>query len=158
MSEVSTALVTGISTVLAPVVTLYLDRHLKSKKYKNIDADNRQIVQGKWSGYFRQELNGESVTFGLSLDLRVSATGMLKGKAKFIYNKKNIDIRVNGGFYLDEFLKMNYYNSNSKIIQFGAFVFKVDYELEKLNGQFVGYGPVSKKVISGPAILEKQDK
>jgi hypothetical protein len=158
MNDIYAAIIGGVFLLLSPVVTLYLDRYFKSKKYRPIDVNDRRIVHGKWKGYFKQIFNGQEITVELMLRINVSSTGMIKGTANFTFENKRVDIKVNGGFYLRDFLKMNYYNSQTDIVQFGAFVFKINYQSKKLIGHFVGYGPKSEKVISGPANLEKQNK
>lgn len=64
-------------------------------------------------------------------------------------------LQCTGGFYNDQFLKLDYKNSNSEIIQCGCFIAKVYVTTNRktLEGQFVGYAVYD--IVYGTATLNK---
>jgi hypothetical protein len=155
--DITKAIIAGIATILSAIIALLLKEYFDKKKepYKKIDEQIKDAVHGRWKGSFQQVLNDTHQTFDLELDIRVSNTGSLTGKAKYPYKNEIIDINIKGGFYSERFLKMDYENSNKAIMQFGSFVFKLSDDAKILTGYFVGYGHISGKVIGGNAVLNK---
>lgn len=157
--DIAKAIIAGIAVVLSALLTLllkeYFDRKRASDKYENLEKSISEAVNGKWKGYFEQTFGENNVSIELMLDLKVSLSGSITGKAKVPYQGEIYDIDVKGGFYSQRFLKMDYENSNKAILQFGAFVFKLSDDSQKLIGYFVGYGHKSGKIIGGNAKVEK---
>jgi hypothetical protein len=151
----SDAWIGAIATVISAIITVLFTELLSRIRYTSPGNTRRKEVKGNWSGTFDQHLDGVLQTFELDLELKVSIFGSISGIAKLTYNGKLLRMKVNGGFYLRDFLKMNYRNANKAITQFGAFIFRLSDGCDKLEGHFVGYGHLSKKVISGPAVLIK---
>jgi len=149
------ATITGIATILSSVLTIIVTKYLESDKYINAGKAMKEAVRGNWKGIFNQTLDDQNITVPIDFNLKVSSWGSITGKAKIIFNNELIHFNIRGGFYLRHFLKMNYENADRSVTQFGSFVFKLSDTSKKLTGHFVGYGHISGKVISGPAVLEK---
>lgn len=89
------------------------------------------------------------------MELKVSSSGAITGKAKYPFKTETHEVKISGGFYSLRFLKMDYENSDKAILQFGAFVFKLSDSAEKIEGYFIGYGHKNGIITGGKAILNK---
>jgi hypothetical protein len=81
--------------------------------------------------------------------------GKVKGDIYFSYDNRRYHINVIGGFYLLQFLKLEYTNAKHATRQFGSFVLELSPDSTDMEGCFVGYGNRNKKVISGPVEFHK---
>jgi hypothetical protein len=156
MTNDTIAILGCAATLISPIITIYVQKYITEKtRYKAIEPDKRNAVDGLWEGHFTQTLNDKEISPELTLDISVAHTGAITGTAKFTYNAKLVRVKIKGGFYNEYFLKMNYWNPNKHITQFGAFIFEIDYFNNQIKGYFTGYGPESKMVIAGPTQLKK---
>jgi hypothetical protein len=124
-------------------------------KTVSIPVEIKDAVSGKWEGKYEQILNGALEEIDVYMFLEVSRKGKIIGKATIPYGEDAFEANLKGGFYLRSFIKLEYENTNKAIIQFGSFVFRLSDRPNKLAGQFVGYGHISEKVISGSIQLKK---
>ena len=156
--DIAKALIAGCATIISAIITLllkeYFDRR-KETEYEKVKSQIRDAVYGNWKGHYKQTLNGNMLSINLSMDLKVSSTGVITGKAKVPYGDETFELDIKGGFYSERFLKMDYENQNKSVLQFGAFIFKLSDNSKRLAGNFVGSGHVSGDIIGGNAILEK---
>ena len=62
-----------------------------------------------------------------------------------------------GGFLHEQFVKLDYNNPDSDIMQFGCYVAKLitTSDRKTLDGRFVGYGPDTRDIVHGTAICNK---
>lgn len=155
--DITKAIIAGIATILAAVITLLLKEYFDRRKerYEKVDSRIRDVVYGKWKGYFEQTLEGSPQTILLEMELKVSSSGNITGKAKFPFKSETYEVNIKGGFYSQRFLKMDYENSDKAILQFGAFIFRLSDSAKKLTGYFVGHGHLTGNIIGGNATLEK---
>ncbi len=156
MNNDTIAILGWAATLISPVITIYVQKYLTEKnRYKSIEPDKRNAVDGLWEGNFTQTLHGKEISPELVMDINVAHTGAITGTAKFTHNEKLVRVKIKGGFHNENFLKMNYWNPKKHITQFGAFIFEIDYFKSQIKGYFVGYGPEGQMVIAGPAELKK---
>ena len=71
-------------------------------------------------------------------------------------NMGMMSVILEGGYRNDRFLKMDYHNKDTDIIQFGTFILELSEDKLTLKGNFLGYGPYSKKIVDGTVELTKQ--
>jgi hypothetical protein len=155
--EITSAVIAGIATILSAIITLFLTEYLGRRKERFIKVSDaiKRTVSGTWKGKYDQILRENPVTVDLIIELTVSTRGKITGTATVPYGEDTFVVNIRGGFYSIRFLKMEYENSNDAILQFGSFVFKLSDDAKEIEGHFVGYGHISKKIIGGPAILKK---
>jgi hypothetical protein len=61
----------------------------------------------------------------------------------------NDGLKLTGGFYHDRFVRLEYFNSEGRRMQFGCATLELDAPGDKMEGEYVGYGAWSEAVISG---------
>lgn len=155
--DIAKAIIAAIATILSSVLTLLIKEYFERRRFNKIGSEIRDAVYGKWTGQIHQALNGDKRIFETQLELKVSSAGVITGKAEVPHPNKNgvYYLSLDGGFYSERFLKINYENSNKAILQFGTFVFMLSPNADKLTGHFVGYGNISEAVIAGSAQFKK---
>lgn len=155
--DITKAIIAGIATILASVITLLLKEYFDRRKarYEKVADKIRDAVYGKWKGSFEQTLESQPINIEMDIELKVSSSGSITGKAKFPFRDETWEVSIKGGFYSERFLKLDYENVNRAILQFGAFIFRLSDDAKTLKGCFIGYGHISEKIIGGNAVLKK---
>jgi len=63
---------------------------------------------------------------------------------------------LDGGFFHDRFLKLDYKNADNTAVQFGAIITELSSEGRTLRGYYVGYGAISERPVCGTLEVQKQ--
>ena len=136
-----------IGTIGAVIVKTFVENRFLSKVSKNRKGN----LQNRWKGQVTQA-DSDNFEFEMTLQVRrrkISGTGIIRGVPDKL-------VVLEGGYRNDRFLKMDYHNQNKGIIQFGSFIFELSANNSELNGEFLGFGPNTQKIISGKVSLTKQ--
>ena len=158
MSEIAvTSLITGFFSILTAIITLFIKNFFEKKNvsFKKVENVCKDAIYGKWKGHILQTLNGNKEYFDVIMDLKVTNNGIITGSAKLPFKDEIAILELDGGFYSQRFIKINYENTNKAILQFGTFIFKISDSAKVLKGNFVGYGYISGDIIAGNVCFEK---
>jgi len=127
---------------------------------------------GQWRGMAKQQHVGND--FGLNLDLvmqldlkqdddKLSGTSTIQVsnadttlEPEAYANTQLQKVQFNGWLRNNRFLHLNYTNPDPDILQFGSSVFEVLNPSVHLSGMFLGFSPVSNKLVMGTAHLDKR--
>jgi len=156
MADTTTAIVGGVATIISSVSTVLVKNYLDNKsKNEKIEEDVRVALYGIWGGKLNQFLEDALQTIDIKIELKATETGSLTGQGELLYKQKSYKLTIVGNYKSSRFLKLEYYNSNKAIHQFGTFIFRLSDDSTELNGHLVGYGQISKKIVSGSITLNK---
>ena len=81
----------------------------------------------------------------------------IKGEISYndpITNKKNI-FTITGGFHSENYLLLNYENSDESNVHFGSAILELSPNPNTLKGLFQGFGRESRSIVSGEILLHK---
>ncbi len=134
-----------------------------------VGINNLKSIAGNWTGKVRQVMLGQDVEIYVDMDLQGDGDkvmGMARLDVSHIQLKdesgqplKPATVSINGAFYENRFLHLNYKNPDEPL-QFGYIVIDLYENSIKANdyiikGLLIGYGPKSKKIINGEIVLKK---
>jgi hypothetical protein len=150
-----------IAAVVGALVTVILTKWLESGSRLWMGGDRRRSVNGRWRGTLQQigsQLSDvQAHTLDMSLDPQWRT---IKGTAFFIASiggkDITVDLRIRGGFLYERFLKIDYFHSDSAHMQFGTAVLVLSDDGRTLSGRYVGYGSLTKQIVTGLIELAKQ--
>jgi hypothetical protein len=152
------AIIASITTLLSPILTLYIKKNIDDNTEKKQSLQNEVII-GRWVGTTSQKLHNKDVEFKIDF-LFKNENNKLTGLCTVnLSETKTVGLEtfvINGGLYMKRFLRIEYNNNDPDMLQFGYFLLELSPLGKKLNGNFVGYGPESKEIICGKVVLEKQ--
>lgn len=156
--DITKAIIAGIATITSAIITVLLKEYLGRRKenYRKQSDERRKKISGRWNGKYQQVFEGNEVTIQINIELKVLSRGAINGIGNVSYGRYSFQVNIKGGFYLDDFLKLEYENSDKGIIQFGSFVLKLSSNAKEIKGHFVGYGHITEAIISGPVSLSKE--
>jgi hypothetical protein len=137
----------------------------------NINISNPNSIVGIWKGKVSQVMFGQDVEILITMDLlevgdKIAGTASLdvsniklKDEAGNLLVLEPATLDIEGGYYENRFLQLNYKNPNESL-QFGYIVIDLYENSIKaddhfIKGLLIGYGPRSKKIINGEIILKK---
>lgn len=151
------ALITGLCTILAPIITLFLKNEIETKRYQTISKNRRNALKGIWKGYVyqRSPVPDDSIDYEVTITFKPGRK-IEKGRAIYKIGDFITDIKLTGGFYDSKYLRIHYENKNPAIIQYGMALFEFASDTKEIRGDFLGYGIRTEGRISGELILEKQ--
>lgn len=144
------AIITSITTIIAPLLTLYFTNLSAEKDLVSI-SKREEVIDNIWQGYSTQLYNNKIDTVSLMMDLDIDGK-KIKGTIKIEHELLKEDEKyceAEGGFYDYDILILNYRNKNQNIIQFGTYYLKLSSDANQLKGKFIGYGQKSEKIITG---------
>lgn len=155
--DITKAIIAAAATIISAIITVLLKDYLDRRKenYKKQSDQRRRIISGTWKGTYEQLLNEKLITIDIVMELKISSRGTITGIAKVAYENYSFQVVIKGGFYSDDFLKMDYENSDRSVVQFGSFVFRLASNAKNIKGCFVGFGHINERIISGQATLDK---
>jgi hypothetical protein len=140
-------------------------RDVCSSLLKNI-CTNRvisriQAVDGQWHGEFYQRTAAK----GASKNLQIQGSFISRDQdahgrfailgAKLPNGESDVELILEGRLLFDKFLKLDYRCLDFGPIQFGTTVLEVDATVTTLKGEFVGYGAIAQRILSGTLQLNK---
>ena len=67
-----------------------------------------------------------------------------------------LNLKLNGVVSHERFVQLNYTSENPMMIQFGAMLCELDDTGRKMSGKLIGYGSISRKIISGSLEFRKE--
>ena len=141
------AIIGGCAAVAAPVITLLVKKALDERRLRPVPARWARALPGNWDGTV-QEAGLSPYKITLNFELRGK---LIKGTGTF----ETRTIEVTGSFYDDRFLRLDYKNKDPAIIQYGLAILELLPTANKLEGKFLGYGPIAKRLVAGGITLEK---
>jgi hypothetical protein len=147
------AIVSGIFTFIGGLITFFLMKYYEQRQLLPVGGARRNALCGNWKGQITQRTVG---SYEVEMSLQSKGNKIIgKGWLRHIERNLLITLEMEGGFLYENFLKLDYKNSDSAHIQFGSMVFEVSPCSKKIKGKFSGYGSVSKAVVGGDISLEK---
>jgi hypothetical protein len=108
--DIAKAIIAGIATILSAVITLLIKDRQSKAKYQKIEPEVSDAIYGKWKGTVQHELGNSLQIHVIDLELKVSGSGVITGKASFSHNSESYLLMLSGGFYSLRFIKVNYEN------------------------------------------------
>lgn len=123
-----------------------------------VEKNRANRVKGTWQGQVFQELgpNGEPVTYAIDLKLDIIKEHEIKGSISMANEFTGlIYLNIINGIFYDHIMQFNYYSKDPSIIHFGTIIMLVNGTGEKMEGNFLGYGAYSNKIVQGRLSLNK---
>lgn len=125
-----------------------LEDHIKSRM---------RSVSGSWEGNIQQfRSKKDKVTeYKAALRLFVTTKGQVSGVITGFWDDVPHNFKVTGGFSYERFVQLSYNSEDYSSIQFGTIIMELDTLGREMIGRMVGYGAISKSIVSGEIILHK---
>ncbi|MCF1459307.1 MAG: hypothetical protein LPH21_17695 [Shewanella sp.] len=156
--ELLIALISGVFVIAAPVVTMLISRYLDNKKKPKISGSRSESLVGIWEGIVSQA--NEGYRLGAKLNLSVKKNTVV-GDLTLSQNEDEEaffgECLVEGVVFNDRYLRINYTSKNRREVQFGSCLLELDDQGKNLLGSFLGYGKMSRKIVTGEVSLSKRD-
>ena len=149
------AIISGSVAIASPLITYVVTRMIDRRKLKDITG-RRKAVIGSWQGNLVQEMSGTVFTIELEMTF-VAGKKTIEGRSEF-YNPITNQItrlRFTGGFYHEQFVKLDYTNTDELVVQFGCSILKLSADGRSLEGSYVGYGSVTNQIVVGKVTLHR---
>jgi hypothetical protein len=119
-------------------------------------------LNGKWEGRSYQEIGPKGIPINYPLHLLLTADGEhVTGTmtAEFPHPQEGtipMEFLVEGEMSYERFLQLHYRSTNDSVIEFGGFISELNDLGNTMNGRFIGYGGISKRIISGRFEFQKK--
>lgn len=147
-----------IGTVLAPIVTLFIKQYLDQRPLKNLSSQRRKSIEGNWKGTVthKNPMQGWPKSVPIELKFSVKRKKVIgAGSYHSFVDSKERKWKLEGGFRTDQYLLLNYQNSDLSVIHFGSIILRLSSNGKIMSGNLIGYGPENEAVISALIDLEK---
>lgn len=151
------AIIGAVATIAGPFATWGLSTWYSNRSKLTLAMSRRRAVAGEWRGMVRQA-NDENTEYNIGLVLEVGRK-VISGTMSFHKGDSGVfkpcDFTVEGGFYHDQFLRLNYVPRDSNTIQFGSIVLCMAHNGKEMDGYLVGFGKTSGSIVSAAVTLAK---
>ena len=160
------AIIGGLFTLSAAILTWLLSRRPSEiVGDPGIQRESAIAVRGFWQGIVVQpNYPGSPLKTDIVMELDFKRDTIM-GSARIVTHFEperhgragpvEIQLRLRGGFYTDRLLKLEYKDQTPAVLQFGTMVLELSPRADELEGELVGYGSLSKRVIHGMVKLVK---
>lgn len=150
------AIIGGFCTILSPILTLLFKSYLENRQFISLSANRRKAIYGLWKGKTIQNRGpqGQPIEAELTLNL-MPKKRLVKGEAEVRWQQITMRINVEGGFYNDFFIRLNYHSADEAQLNFGVLFLKLSANSKILKGKLIGYGSESEALIDGETVLNK---
>jgi hypothetical protein len=154
-TPIITAIIAGSVAIVSPIITYVVTRMYDQRGLGKIKGRRRAMV-GSWKGDIVQEIDGKSVSMNLEITF-TAGKRVIEGTGEFISQTTNqvTRLKFTGGFYHEQFVKLDYANPDELIVQFGCSILKLSSDGRTLEGRYVGYGSLSDRIILGEVSLRR---
>ena len=151
------AIIAGAVAIVAPLIALFAKDYLAQKPLGRVIGRRKALV-GKWKGSLKEEagIGGSPLEIEVTVEFTKQGKRILGSAMLTRPGSAPRHLAFIGGFFHDQFVKLEYTNPDPTIIQFGSYVAKLAADPRILEGRFVGYGPATDAIVHGTATLEKQ--
>ena len=155
------ALIAGGVAMTSPIITFIVTKAYEKRFLERMPKGRQKALTGKWSGVGYQEIgpDGQPLDAKLSLDL-IANGKTVTGTGDYTFRLRGTDYHIrivlDGGFFHDRFLKLDYKNADNTAVQFGAIITELSSEGRTLRGYYVGYGAISERPVCGTLEVQKQ--
>ena len=160
---VLTALIGASGTVLGGVLGTTIPAVLKSKRdrdrFTNVSHSRQSALVGEWGGS-----GNDSYVEGLGKLLAFTAQARFESKSKKLSAEVNLiapdpsqnaALRLEGGFYDDDYVQFSYRSKNPIRKQMGVVVLKLSETGDSLAGHYAGFSPLRGRFVVGEIHLKK---
>jgi hypothetical protein len=152
------AIIAGSVAIIAPIITLLIKEWIEQKPFSKISGRQKALI-GMWRGSLKQAIVREGTPAEMEITIKFIAKGkkILGSTTLTPPGFAQRELGFIGGFLHEQFVKLDYSNPDPTIMQFGCYVARLDVTEDQkvLDGRFVGYGPDTKEVVYGTALLKK---
>lgn len=145
---------------LADKITNTLET-VKKDAAARLDAGHegrKRALIGTWVGTVNQEMPEGIVSSEARMEITTTPNG-IEGTA--VLNTLLVDypleLKFTCGVLYDQFVRLEYVGADPATIQFGTWVARLSSSGRKIEGRYVGYGSITDRIVTGHALLNKQD-
>lgn len=157
-APVQAAIITGSCAVGSALLTVVFTRLWEQRDFQIISQPRRKTLSGAWAGTYDQEVGPEGPFRGditlLLVTKRKIVTGECTIKAPLRPSPFTSSFAVNGGYYHDRFLSLEYRNPHAATVHFGSLLLELTAR-GTLRGRYLGFGAVTEKLVYGTIELSR---
>jgi hypothetical protein len=149
------AIISGSIAIVLPIITYGVTRFYDRRGMRKIEGRRNAIV-GTWDGEIAQEVDGKLVSMKLGITF-TAGKKVIEGTGKFINPVTNLltELKFNGGFYHEQFVKLDFTNTDDIIVQFGCSILQLSSVGRTMQGRYVAYGSFTNLIVSGEVNLRR---
>jgi hypothetical protein len=149
------AIISGSVAIVSPVITYAVTRVYDRRRLGKIEGRRKAMV-GVWKGNIVQNMKGALLSMSLEITFTAS-NKVIEGSGEFISPTTNelAKLKFTGGFYHEQFVKLDYTNPDELIVQFGCSILKLSSDGRMLEGRYVGYGATTNQIVVGEVSLRR---
>jgi hypothetical protein len=138
-----------VGAVLAAVVKFWLEH--RQSIFRSLTTNRRKAISGHWAGrVYQAEGPKAGVPIEFDIDFHLSTRNKkIQGNAYFVWRGAPIELEISGGYITDDYLKLEYKDSDYKVLRYGTIFFRMHPDGKNLSGRFLGYAPEPQGLIYG---------
>ncbi len=134
--------------------------HAKSQRIVGAEA-LRQATVGGWTGSVQQEKGPNNRPLSFTFELQFDLDGdRLKGAFDISRKHEGSTIcwrfLLEGDYYVPRFLQLDCRPQDPAVLQFSAWVLELSNDAKRLDGRYVGFGALTREIVSGKLTLRKK--
>jgi hypothetical protein len=154
------AIIAGVFSIVSPIATYFVTQAYRDRIFLPPPSGRAKALVGKWQGTLHEEIGPEGTPFDASFSLELAMSWkVVSGTAGFhatlLGKEYEFKLVLRGGFLYERFLRFDYQNCDESVLQFGSMTFELSADGQSLDGRFLGYGDVSKRLVYGTIELHK---
>lgn len=145
---------------LSNKITNTLQAQQKVLLGESMKDGRKMALVGKWGGKLNQQVDDGSVSIDTEMEMAHTPSGEIKGTWLLLGKPligSNILFNISCAARYDRYLKLDFVSADQMVMTFGTLMARVSANARSIDGQYVGYGSVSDKLVTGSVNLSKID-
>ena len=156
---------TLITAFVSPLIHYKIQEKRKSKFMPTASITRQDALYGNWIGEMDQKVGIDKLLNKHSLHLNFENSQPIIGTMKLEFkvtdeeyiDDRSIEARIINTIFDGIIFKCDYVNKDNKATHFGTLYEKLSSNGKKISGEFLGYGLISEKFVSGTIEIRKQN-
>lgn len=148
----------GWATDLSDRITNTLQAQKKESQQVSAKDGLKTALGGKWVGLLDQQVEGGSVSIETELEMALAPDGRVQGTWTLLAVSQvgyTIVFKVSCTTLYERYIKLDFFSADETVMTFGTIMARLSANARMIEGQYVGYGSISDRIVTGAIVLRK---
>jgi len=159
---VTAAIITGIFGIIVALIAKLVPSASEKPtvEFPGQKKDRLGALGGLWLGTANQPRgpDGNHVQYPIRMDLTVKnrvVSGSSELHVPYRESQQVMALSLRASYWRDPYIEIDYENQDTNEFQFGTMLYELSDTGRELSGQYVGYGSLSGRIVTGTVRLSK---
>jgi hypothetical protein len=130
----------------------------EAARLRAANEGRKVALVGKWAGQLNQQTDGGPVSIETEMEMAMTPNGDLRGTWVLFTEPlgySQIKHKISCTTIHEQYVKLEFESDDPAVMTFGTFMARLSANARTIDGQYVGYGSVSDRLVTGSVLFRK---